>query len=236
MKMIKRHDFSAIITHWLVALSTFTLFFTGFVQLPVAKRYFISTLPGLSWSADYSFTLKLHYLAAVVLTFALFFHLASKIITRDFDLWPRRGDIRESYLIIKSLITKKPEPPSDKYLAEQRLAYAYMAFNFLIIVLTGMIKVYKNLPGISLNPKLVWLATTLHNISSFLLGLGIFAHLLAFILFRENRNLIPSMFTGKVSLEYAKHRHPLWLKRIKNNDNDQQERPQTFKQQIFDEG
>lgn len=39
------------------------------------KRYYIADLPGLGWTADYSTTLMVHYFAAMVLFFAVTFHL-----------------------------------------------------------------------------------------------------------------------------------------------------------------
>jgi hypothetical protein len=41
--------------------------FTGFGQLPIFKRYYISDIPGMAWSANFYFTHFLHYLGAAVL-------------------------------------------------------------------------------------------------------------------------------------------------------------------------
>ena len=43
--------------------------------------------------------------------------------------------------------------------------------------------------------------------------IGIVAHLGAFIV-PANRRLLISMFTGKVDLEYARHRHSIWFNRL----------------------
>lgn len=48
----------------------FFLGLTGFAQMPIFKRYYISDIPGLGWLADFYFTHTLHYLGAIVL-FAL---------------------------------------------------------------------------------------------------------------------------------------------------------------------
>ena len=42
-------------------------------------------------------------------------------------------------MIIKSMFGFGEEPKSDKYLAEQRLAYGYMIFSFALIIITGVI-------------------------------------------------------------------------------------------------
>ena len=107
------------------------------------------------------------------------------------------------------MLTGKPEPPSGKFLAEQRLAYAYMAATVLLLILTGLVKVIKNLPGVSLPYAVLKWNTALHNIGTGLIILGIVAHLAAFLL-RPNRPLVKSIFTGTVDAEYARKRHPLW--------------------------
>lgn len=109
--------------HWTTALAIFLLILTGFGQMPLYNRYNVTKLPGAEWLGDYFITISLHYLAAVLLIFVVFFHIVNAFIRKQFDIFPRRGDIKESYLIIKAMFTKGQEPPSDKYLAEQRLAY-----------------------------------------------------------------------------------------------------------------
>ncbi|MBO8126858.1 MAG: cytochrome b/b6 domain-containing protein [Firmicutes bacterium] len=212
-KKVKRQSLSSILVHWAVALSTFVLFFSGFGQLPMYKRFGVVNIPGLGWSGDYTITLKMHYIAGIVLTFAVFYHIAEKIMTKDFDLFPKRGDFKESAKIILAMLGIGKEPESDKYLAEQRLSYAFIGGNLLLIVITGLIKVYKNLPGVELNNLFIQWTTQLHNIATVLLLLGIIGHLGAFV-FKANRKLLPAMFHGKVDLEYVKHRHAIWYRKL----------------------
>lgn len=150
---VKRHGFSVRFVHWTVTLSTFVLLFTGFGQMPVYRRYMVDRLPGLAWSSDFAVTLKLHYLAAAVLIFAVAYHITYHLIRRDFAILPRRGDLKESYLVIKAMLTGGEEPPSGKYLAEQRLAYAFIGANLLVLIITGIFKVLKNLPGVDFSPR-----------------------------------------------------------------------------------
>jgi len=178
-------------------------------QMPVYRRYMIDQLPGMAWTSDFSVTLVVHYLAAVALLFAGVFHLVYHGLRRDFHIIPRRGDFRESYLIIKAMLTKCKEPPCHKYLAEQRLAYVFIAMSLGITMITGIFKVLKNYPFISFSDTFLNWITILHNLGTFLLIFGIIAHLAAFI-FKENRALLPGMFTGKVDLEYIRNRHCLW--------------------------
>jgi len=215
---IVRHSKVVRIIHWTVVVSTFILIISGMFQLPLAKRYFIDQLPGLSWTSDYSVTIVLHYWAALVLLSAVAFHVIYHYIRKEFNLIPRRGDIKESFLIIKAMFGFGQEPKSDKYLAEQRLAYAYMFFSFFLIIITGIIKVIKNLPGVNMSDGLLNWVTNLHNFGTFMIIFGIIAHLGAFLI-KANWPLLPSMFTGRVDLEYVKHRHSIWHAKIQKQSN-----------------
>lgn len=212
-KKVARHSLPVRLVHWTVALSTLALIFSGFGQMPMYYRYYVYKIPGLWWSADFSITLIVHYIAAAVLLLAVGFHAVYHLIRRDFGLLPRRGDVGESWRIIKAMLTGGEEPPSGKYLAEQRLAYAFIAFWLLVIIVSGVIKVLKNLPAVSLGGEVMVWVNALHNIGTFMLLIGIGAHLAAF-LFWANRPLLPGMFSGKVDLDYARHRHSLWYETL----------------------
>ena len=43
------------------------LAFTGFGQMPIFKRYYISDIPGMGWSADFYVTHYIHYIGAILL-------------------------------------------------------------------------------------------------------------------------------------------------------------------------
>ncbi|MDZ4180124.1 MAG: cytochrome b/b6 domain-containing protein [Coriobacteriia bacterium] len=213
---IRRQSLSNRIVHWLVALSTFALFFSGFGQMPMYARYGLAGLPGMAWAADYGVTLVIHYLAGAVLTFAVIYHIVHALLTRRFTILPRKGDFKESVQIIAAMLGRGQEPPSHKYLAEQRLAYAYIGLNTLVIVVTGIVKVAKNVPGASIDPALVFWSTTAHNAAAMLLLLGVIGHFAAFAI-KANRALLPAMFDGTVERAYAEHRHPLWYRQITVN-------------------
>lgn len=210
---VRRHGWPVLFAHWTIALSTILLIFSGFGQMPMYRRYMVDKIPGLGWSGDFSVTLVVHYVAAAVLIFAAAFHVLFHLLRKEYGILPRRGDVKESFRIIKAMLTGGKEPPSDKFLAEQRLAYAYIAFWLLILILTGIVKVIKNLPGVSFSGNILIYVTDLHTLATFLLIFGIAAHLAAF-LFKANRPLLGGMFTGKVGLAYVRHRHPLWYQRL----------------------
>ena len=48
-------------------INLFFLALTGFGQMPIYKRYYMSDIPGFSWLANFMTTRYVHYLAAVLL-------------------------------------------------------------------------------------------------------------------------------------------------------------------------
>lgn len=212
MKIV-RHNLAIRLTHWVTALSIFILFFSGFGQMPVYKRYYVDQLPGLEWSSDFLITLHLHYWAAAVLIFITVYYMTYSIMTKNWDIIPRKGDLRESVQIFAALLGLAEEPDSDKYLAEQRLAFAVTALSILALIITGIIKVYKNLPGHELSVNTVYWTAQIHNLFTVILLLSIIAHLGAFLI-KANRPLVVSMFSGKISADYVQHRHGKWWKKI----------------------
>ena len=212
-KKIKRHGLSVLFVHWAAAISTFVLIFSGLGQMPLYKRYMLDQVPGLAWVSDFSVTLSIHYWAATVLIFAIVYHLVFHVMRSEFDMLPRRGDMKESVQIIMAVFGFGKEPENDKYLAEQRLAYVFIGFSLLILVVTGIIKVLKNLPHINFSEGFIYWITQIHNLGTLLIIIGIVTHLGAFI-FKENWPMLPGIFTGKIDLEYARRRHSIWYNRV----------------------
>ena len=88
---IKRQSLENRLSHWLVALATLALIVSGMLQMPMAQRYKIVQVPGLAWTADFHFTLSLHYYAAALLLFAVAYHIAYALATRRFAILPQIG-------------------------------------------------------------------------------------------------------------------------------------------------
>lgn len=206
---IKRHSLIVMINHWLVATSGLVLLFSGFGQLPMYKRYNVIKIPGLEWSANFEITYLMHLIAAAIFSTGVLFHIVFHFRRKEFASIPKKGDLKESVTIIKAMVTGGEEPPQGKFLAEQRLAYAAIGVTSLILLATGVIKVYKNFNTITLSPLLNEISTLLHTIAGMAFLLLLFAHLGAFLI-KANWPLFPSMFTGYVDRKYAEERHSLW--------------------------
>ncbi len=211
--IVIRHDVIELIEHWTIAISGLVLFLTGMLELPMSKRYYISSLPGMGWSADYMTSLYLHYAAAIIFTAAAIFHVLYHGLRQERGLLPQKGDFSASVTVIKSLFGFGEEPPMHKYLPEQRLAYVGMAFIILMLIISGLVKTYKNIYAPDMSLTVVLWATWIHNIFFVLFFLAFLAHMAAIIL-KPNWPMIRGIFTGGVRLDYARRRHPLWIAEI----------------------
>jgi copper ion binding protein len=215
-KAILRHSPIELIEHWVLALSGLLLIFSGFGELPMYKRYMVTQIPGLGWAGDFFINLKIHYLAGIVFVSIMVFHAIFHGWLGHQGLLPQKGDFKASLITILSMFGFGKEPKSDKYLAEQRLAYAYLGGIGLILVLTGIVKVFKNVPGVYLPPVLITSMTLTHTFATIFFLLGVLAHLAALI-FKVNRPLTKSIFTGEVDIEYVKERHTVWYDELMKN-------------------
>jgi len=169
----------------------------------------VTQIPGLSWAGDFFINLKIHYLAGIVFVSVMVFHALYHGWLRHQGLIPRKGDVKASCKTILCMLGFGEEPKMDKYLPEQRLAYAYLGGVGLILVLTGAVKVIKNLPGVYLSPTLITSMTLTHTFTTIFFLLGVLAHLAALI-FKVNRPLVKSIFTGEVDSGYVQDRHSIW--------------------------
>lgn len=212
---ILRQSLSNRVVHWVTALTIFSLIISGFGQMPMYKRYNITKLPFSSWLGEYSITLVMHYIGAIVLIFIVTYHIFVHGLQKQLDALPKKGDIKVSYQIIKAMITKGEEPPSDKYLAEQRLAYLAIGLTILLLISTGIIKIVKNIGLFQIPEVILTLSTQIHNAATFVIIFLIIGHLAAFLV-KANRKLLPGMFSGYVDEDYVIHRHSIWYKKLQS--------------------
>jgi cytochrome b subunit of formate dehydrogenase len=214
---IQRQSLSNRIVHALTAISIFGLFFTGFGQMPVYKRYMLNEVPFMAWSADYHITLWWHYLFSVILIGVVFYHITYHFLRKEYDILPKKGDMKHSAEVIKAMITGKEEPPSEKYLPEQRIGYAFIAFWIVVMIITGIVKAIKNVAGIDMSLEVLFWTAQIHNLGFMMLIFGVIGHLSAF-LFKPNRRLLPAMLWGKICSCYAKSRHGKWDDGVQKSD------------------
>jgi len=179
------------------------------------KRYGITALPGLEWSGNFIITLKIHYVAAIVFVAIVMYHLVYHGLLGHRKMMPKKGDLKGFVVSILAIFGMAKEPKFDKYMPEQRLSYVYFTgFSTFVLIVTGMLKVYKNLPSVSFSDGTVTMLTMLHNVATFVFMFSLVFHLGAFVL-KANRPLLKGMLHGKVDLHYVKERHPGWYDELK---------------------
>ena len=213
---IRRHSSVELVEHWTLALSGIMLLFTGIGELPLFKRYyFILNIPGLGWAGDYFKHLTLHYIFAIFFIAAIIFHVLYHGIRGDKGLVPKKGDTGKSVKVLLAMIGIGEEPPSEKYLPEQRIAYLGMGIIIAVLTLTGVVKIIKNLPFVYMPPFLNGVNTLVHTLAAFLFLLALIMHVGVVALFKSNWPLLKSMFTGKIDANYVKKRHGIWYEELK---------------------
>lgn len=107
------------------------LAFTGFMQMPLARRYYLTDVPGMAWTGDFFLVHKLHYGFAIVLLFLV------------------------GMVMIHWLMEWKDQ------LALTPLGMARVVILGGLIV-SGGLRVYRNLPGVTMHPDLVMLVEWVH--------------------------------------------------------------------------
>ena len=210
MRTLKRHTLTVRVTHWLIAGSGIVLLFSGFGQMPMYKRYNIIKIPGLGWSSDYEITLLIHYISAALFCAAILFHMVYHFRRKEFGIVPKKGDVAGSIQGLKAMLGMGKEPEHEKFQAKQRIIYAIIGSTSLILLATGLIKSYKNLGPIILDPMFLQWTAFIHTGTGMFFMLLFIAHVAALLL-KGHRPLIPSMFSGKIDADYARTHHSKWL-------------------------
>lgn len=214
MGYIRRYGKIVILEHWVTAISGIMLIFTGLGCLPLFKRYYITEIPGFSWTSDFYTLTELHYIFAVFFTLSTIFHATFHSLRKDFGLIPKKGDLSASVKMILSSFGVGKEPPSDKWLPEQKFAYLAFALVILALIVTGIIKVLKNLEWVLLSPGTESILNLLHTIFGGLFILLFLVHIFFALVIKSNWPLLKAIFTGFVSEDYVKKRHVIWYQKL----------------------
>jgi cytochrome b subunit of formate dehydrogenase len=121
---IERHTFMARMFHWVMAASMFTLLFTAFLPI-VGVRF--------AW-------VQWHWLAGLVLTGAIIYHIIHATFFLDFwSIWVGPKDIPEFKAeMLRELGQDVPGPKSGKYPLGNRLYHLAILVVGLVAAITGM--------------------------------------------------------------------------------------------------
>lgn len=208
---LRRHNLFVVWTHGVIALSSLVLILSGWGQIPFFRRHKIIALPGLSWSEQHAFFLQLHYVFSALLIAMITVHIAYHLIKKERALLPKGRDFVQALPLPGLMRRRFPPPEPFKYYTNQRLSYALTGLALFLLVFSGVLKTYKNLPAAHLPAALLRTANQLHSIGTYLLVTAIVIHVTAIHVARKHRPLIRSMIDGMVSRSYAQKHFPRWV-------------------------
>lgn len=112
---------------------------TGFMQMPLAKRYALTTLPGMAWTGDFFLVHRIHYVLGTVLLF-----LVALVAVNWLKSWKNR-------LALTGLGLARAEVVGG-------------------LAVSGLLRVYRNLPGVTLDPAYILTIEWTHLILVMVLG------------------------------------------------------------------
>ncbi|WP_419785180.1 4Fe-4S ferredoxin [Pseudodesulfovibrio sp.] len=112
---------------------------TGMMQMPLAKRYALTEVPGLAWTGDFYLVHRLHYVCGAILLF-----LAAMVAINWLLEWRCR-------------------------LSLTRMGTARVVVVAGLLV-SGGLRVYRNLPGVTLPPEVILTIEWVHLTLAMVMG------------------------------------------------------------------
>jgi formate dehydrogenase subunit gamma len=192
---VLRHHLADRLYHWTMAAALLTCLFTAF-------------LPILGWKFAW---VTAHWLAGIVLTAAVLFHIVRAVVWQDFfAMVPGPRDVRAFW----RFVTRAPPLRDAKYSPLQKLFHLLVAAAVLAIVASGLLMLAKiDTPFWRRNPY--WLADAqwglvyaIHGLCAMAMITLIMAHVY-FAVRPEKLWMTRSMFHGWISREdYLRHHDP----------------------------
>ncbi|BCS87945.1 4Fe-4S ferredoxin [Pseudodesulfovibrio sediminis] len=122
---------------FILAVASLTL--TGFMQMPLAKRYYVTMVPGLAWTGDFFLVHKLHYLLATLLLFVV-----GLVVVNWIKGWNRQLSLTPLGMARVGVVAG--------------------------LVVSGGLRVYRNLPGVTLHPMAILTIEWVHLVLVMVLG------------------------------------------------------------------
>src|ERR1700752_5050688 len=198
-KQIPRHSLAARIFHWVMAASMLTLLITAF-------------LPRVGIQFDW---VTYHWIAGVVLTASVLFHIVHASFFLDFwSIWPDRIDLRDASRRIRRFLGKPAPPPEKfgKYPLENKLYHGAIIAAGLAAIITGVFMMFRvRTIFLPRNPYLfgdmTWgMIYVLHGLA----GVGLIALIMVHVYFGlrpEKRPITKSMIFGWMSRDFVLKEH-----------------------------
>jgi hypothetical protein len=127
---------------WITGLFVFSmamLAVTGMLQMPLAKRYALTEIPGLAWTGDFFLVHRLHYLFAALLLFVVGLVAIHWLLE-----WRGRLALSPLGAVRTAMVGG--------------------------LILSGGLRVYRNLPGVTLDPAVIVTIEWVHLLLCMALG------------------------------------------------------------------
>jgi cytochrome b subunit of formate dehydrogenase len=196
---VPRHSLLARAFHWIMAASMFTLLFTAF-------------LPKVGVQFDW---VTYHWIAGVVLTVSVVFHIFHASFFLDFwSIWPDKADLEDAWKRVLRFLGKPAGLPRKfaKYPLENKLYHGAIIVTGMSAILTGVFMMSRvRTPFFSRNPYLfsdmTWgLMYVLHGLA----GVGLITLVVVHVYFAVRPEKLPitaSMIVGSMSREFYLKEH-----------------------------
>jgi cytochrome b subunit of formate dehydrogenase len=195
---VQRHSLAARLFHWVMAAAMFTLLITAF--LPKVGVQF-------NW-------VLYHWIAGVVLTISIVFHIIHSFFMDPWSIWPDRIDIRDAMRRALRFMGKPAPPPERfaKYPLENKFYHLVIVLSGLAATVTGLFMMKRIQTGIfTRNPYLfsdmTWgLMYVLHGLA----GIGLIALVMMHVYMGIRPEKLPitkSMIFGWMSRDFYLEEH-----------------------------
>jgi cytochrome b subunit of formate dehydrogenase len=196
---VPRHSLVARAFHWIMAASMFTLLFTAF-------------LPKVGMRFDW---VRYHWIAGVVLTVSVVFHIFHASFFLDFwSIWPDKADLEDAWKRVLRFLGKPAGLPRKfaKYPLENKLYHGAIIVTGMSAILTGVFMMFRvRTPFFSRNPYLfsdmTWgMMYVLHGLA----GVGLITLVIVHVYFAVRPEKLPitaSMIVGSMSREFYLKEH-----------------------------
>lgn len=80
---------------WAYLAAMAAVFFTGFGNMPLYRRYYVTDLPGFGWAGDFMINVQVHYMAdAVLLALSAYFTVSWIFLRKEGQRLSQTGRIR----------------------------------------------------------------------------------------------------------------------------------------------
>jgi len=213
-----RMTVSERLQHGLLAVSFFTLVFTGFA-LKFPETWAFAWLARLE--GGYAWRSLIHRGAAVVMIATSLWHVGYLFGARGRrlvrDLLPRPADAVQAFQNVAYLIGRRPAPPAfERFGYIEKVEYWALIWGTVVMSVTGVLLWFTNLSLRWLDKWVLDLATLVHYYEAWLAFLAIVVwHLYQNI---ANPDVYPMNWTwlhGRISEEQLRHEHAAeWARRV----------------------